>query len=220
MSLNEGNNRFHMTAKQTRQKKDKTKGSKEPEGEAAPPNPPEKKDAGSKSGAEDSAAAEREALNDRLLRLQADFENYRKRTLREREAERLRANEDLMQELLPVLDHLELGLKTAEKHKVESSVIQGFEMVLDQALGVLRRFGLEPMDAEGELFDPHAHESVALAPSDTTPRDMVLTQVRRGYRLGSQLLRPAQVVVSKGPATQEGVPEDDEMTRAEPESVE
>ena len=209
-----------MTEKQTRQKKDTMKKSKKGEGEATPPKSPEKTDTGPESRTEDSGAAERAALNDRLLRLQADFENYRKRMLREREAERLRANEDLMQELLPVLDHLELGLKTAEKHNVESSVIQGFEMVLDQALGVLRTFGLEPVDAEGELFDPHAHESVALAPCDTTPRDMVLTQVRRGYRLGSQLLRPAQVVVSRGPAEEKSVPEDEEMTEADPESVE
>ncbi len=207
-----------MTAKQARQKKEKAKESKK--GEAAPPPSAKKTETGPESGTEDSGSTDRAALNDRLLRLQADFENYRKRMLREREAERLRANEGLMQELLPVLDHLELGLKTAEKNKVESSVIQGFEMVLNQALGVLRKFGLEPMDAEGELFDPHAHESVALAPSDTTPRDMVLTQVRRGYRLGSQLLRPAQVVVSTGPVSEEDAPEDEETTRAEPESVE
>ena len=146
------------------------------------------------------AAEELRALKDRLLRLQADFDNHRKRTLRERNDLYRRANEDLMTEMLPVLDHLEMGLRTAREHGVQDSVCQGFQMVNDQLLGVLGRFGLEPVDAEGEPFDPNLHEAISAMPSDEAPADTVLTQTRRGYRLGELLLRPAQVVLSLGPA--------------------
>lgn len=145
------------------------------------------------------AAGECAALRDRLLRLQADFENFRKRTLREREATYRRANEDLMMELLSVLDHFEMGMKTCADHGVDQAVREGFRLVQEQLAGVLGRFGLEPVDAEGEVFDPGLHESIAAAPSGEQPRDHVIHQVRRGYKLGDQLLRPAQVVLSSGP---------------------
>lgn len=186
--------------------------------EKAPKTPPEDTDASETSepvsAEEERTEAPEEdpcaALTDRLLRLQADFDNYRKRTIRERENQRLRSIEDLILELLPILDHLELGLQTAKEHKVTPSVIHGFQLVLDQALGVLGKFGLEPIDAVDQPFDPNCHESVAVAPSETVPRDAVLSQIRRGYRLGTQLLRPAQVVLSLGSA--------DEKTKKAPKT--
>lgn len=196
------NKRNRMTMKT---KKDKTKKGSEPapkdaEKAGADAQAPQPVD---KDQAREGSDVQFAALNDRMLRLQADFDNYRKRTLRQRESERLRANEDLMLELLPILDHLEMGLKTADEHRIPASVRQGFQMVYDQALGSLRKFGLEQIDASDQPFDPHLHESVTLAPSESAPRDHVLAQLRYGYRLGSQLLRPAQVVVSSGPADAE-----------------
>lgn len=149
----------------------------------------------------DTLAQDNEALRDRLLRLQADFENFRKRTQRERGELVLRANEDLVGDLLPILDYFELGFHNAEAQGVNDSVVEGFRLVYDQMTSVLKRFGLEPLDAEGAVFDPHHHEAVTQIPSNEVPAERVITQTRRGYRLGDRLLRASQVVVSSGPPT-------------------
>lgn len=150
------------------------------------------------------------ALQQRLLRLQADFENFRRRTQRERSETYRRANEDLLHALLPVLDHFELGFENADPDDNNESVIDGFRMIFQQTLAALGKFGVEPMEAEGHPFDPHLHEAVTHVPSDDVPADSVVAQTRRGYMLGDRLLRPAQVVVSSGPvpepAAEEGEP--------------
>lgn len=148
----------------------------------------------------DRAQAELETLKDRHLRLQADFENFRRRTLRERAEAQTRAHEDLMRNLLPVLDHFELGLRSAAEHGAEESVLSGFQLVQSELLRVLERAGLSAVEAApGTPFDPHQHEAVTHAPSDLHAADTVVQQTRRGYRLGPVLLRPVQVVVSSGP---------------------
>ncbi len=138
-------------------------------------------------------------LNERLLRLQADFDNFRKRTQRERAELIATANADLIDGLLPLLDHYELGIQNARSHEANASVIDGFQLIFDQMMSYLGRFGLEPIDAEGQPFDPHQHEAITHLPSPEHPADTVMTQTRRGFRLGAKLLRPAQVVVSSGP---------------------
>lgn len=160
---------------------------------AAPAAPPER--------------SELDRLKDQLLRLQADFDNFRKRTARERAELGLRANEDLIKALLPVLDHFELGLKSAAEHQVDAAVQDGFQMVLNDLLAALKSCGVTPLDAHSAGFDPHQHEAVAHVPSDEYPADQIVAQTRRGYRLGDRLLRPVQVVVSSGP----GAPRDDGM---------
>lgn len=147
----------------------------------------------------EAEASELARVKDQMLRLQADFENFRRRVERERTEVYQRANEDLMKELLQVLDHFEIGIKTAEKHSAEKSVLEGFRMVSDQLMAVLSRFGLQPVDAEGQDFDPHHHEAVTHMPSEEHPENAVIAQTRRGYLLGDRLLRAAQVVVSSGP---------------------
>lgn len=147
-------------------------------------------------------SAEIEALKDRLLRLQADFDNFRKRTARDRAEMCARATEDLVRELLPVLDHFEIGLKSAAEHKADESVQKGFRLVYDQLQAVLARFGLVPVDALGQPFNAHEHEALAHVPSAEVPAGHVACQVRRGYRLGALLLRPAQVLISSGPPTE------------------
>jgi molecular chaperone GrpE len=147
--------------------------------------------------------AEEPVSRDRLMRLQADFDNFRKRTQKERGEWYQQANEHLMLELLPVLDHFDLGIKTAVDHDADASVVDGFKMVQSQLLGALKKFGLEPVDAESQPFDPHLHEAVTHLASEEHPEDTVMAQTRRGYRLGSKLLRPAQVVVSSGPAEED-----------------
>jgi len=147
---------------------------------------------------DDQAQAELETLKDRHLRLQADFDNFRKRTQRERSELQVRATEDLVAELLPVLDHFELGLQTAAAASADQAVRDGFQMVYDQLQAVLRKVGVTSFEAAGR-FDPHLHEAVTHVPSPEHPADTVVRQLRRGYKLGDRLLRPAQVVVASGP---------------------
>jgi len=172
----------------------------EGEAEAAGPEASEATEAPLSAGqTAERDTAEEEPLQSQLLRLRADFDNYRKRMQREREDVSRRSLESLMQELLPVLDHFELGLATAAKHQTDPAVMDGFELVYTQMMSALEKFGLTPIDAEGQAFDPHLHEAATHMPSDEHPEDIVIAQTRRGYKLGEKLLRPAQVVVSKGP---------------------
>ncbi|MDF7822880.1 nucleotide exchange factor GrpE [Pontiellaceae bacterium B12227] len=143
---------------------------------------------------------EDESLRDQFVRLQADFANFRNRTQRERVELYQRANEDLLLEILPVLDHYEMGLQTAEQHDADKAVVDGFKMVFDQFQNVLNKFNLEPIDAVGQEFDPHKHEALTHMPSDEFAAEICSNQVRRGYMFGDKLLRAAQVVVSSGPA--------------------
>jgi len=144
-------------------------------------------------------SAEIEALKDRLLRLQADFDNYRKRVTRDWADMCARANEALVLELLPVLDHFEMGLKSAGEHGAPETVMKGFTLVYRQLMDVLARAGVSPIEAEGGPFNAHEHEALAHVPSDTVPPEHVVQVIRRGYRLGHRLLRAAQVLVSSGP---------------------
>jgi molecular chaperone GrpE len=143
---------------------------------------------------------EDESLRDQFVRLQADFANFRNRTQRERVELYQRANEDLLLEILPVLDHYEMGLQTAEQHDADKAVVDGFKLVYDQFRNVLKKFNLTPIEAVGEVFDPHKHEALTHMPSEEYPAEICSNQVRRGYLFGDKLLRPAQVVVSSGPA--------------------
>jgi molecular chaperone GrpE len=154
---------------------------------------------------EEEAAApeveqEEESLRDQFVRLQADFANFRNRTQRERVELYQRANEDLLLEILPVLDHYEMGLQTAEQHDADQAVVDGFKLVYDQFQNVLNKFNLQPIEAVGQEFDPHKHEALTHMPSDEYPAETCSNQVRRGYMFGDKLLRAAQVVVSSGPA--------------------
>jgi molecular chaperone GrpE len=114
-----------------------------------------------------------------------------------------RANEDIMLEMLPVLDHLDLALATAAEHEItgpQAAVVDGFRLVSEQLLSVLKKFGLEPISAEGQPFDTNRHEAITQMPSETVAEGIVITQTRRGWMLGDKLLRPAQVVLSAGAA--------------------
>jgi len=137
-------------------------------------------------------------LEERLLRLQADFDNFRKRTLREREDLYRRANEDIMLELLPVLDHLELAFQAAGDNGSDHPLVKGFALVGEQLQQVLRKFGLTPIETEGVDFDPNVHEAIQHLPSDKVPENGIIARARSGYMQGNRLLRAAQVVVSSG----------------------
>jgi len=143
-------------------------------------------------------AADVQPPDDRLLRLQADFDNYRKRMLREKADIYRRANEDIMEDLLPVLDHLELALTAVGDADKHDSIAKGFKLVGEQLLSVLNKFGLSPIETAGVTFDPNVHEAVLHMPSAEVPENEIISRTRAGYMLGGLLLRAAQVVVSSG----------------------
>ncbi len=136
------------------------------------------------------------AAKDRYLRLMADFENHRRRAVREREDLVKRANEDLIAALLPVVDHVELALK--QQPGVEDAFAKGVRLVYEQLMAILTRAGLTAVEAQGQPFDPAQHEAILSVPSADVAENRVVQQTRRGYLLGDRLLRPAQVIVSSG----------------------
>jgi molecular chaperone GrpE len=142
----------------------------------------------------DALQQERDDLLDTSRRLQADFENYRKRVLREQTALVERATEGLVEQLLPVLDSFELAL-TNLGDDVDEKVRKGIELVYAEFYGVLERAGLERIAAEGALFDPNEHEAVAQDDGDGEPH--VGDVFRTGWKLKGRVLRPAMVKVSK-----------------------
>ncbi|MBR6021877.1 MAG: nucleotide exchange factor GrpE [Kiritimatiellae bacterium] len=160
--------------------------------EAAPEATPE-----SDSG-EPSLSPE-EVLRDRLLRLQADFDNYRKRMAREKQDWIALASENVVKDLLPVLDHFALGLENVPATPEAAAVAEGFRLIRDQLWAALQKAGLEAVEpAAGDAFDPAVHEAITQLPSPDIPEGHIVARTRAGYRLGAKLLRPAQVVVSSG----------------------
>ena len=136
-------------------------------------------------------------LNARVLRLTADYDNYRKRAQREKEDVRQFSNQDLLEKLLPVLDNFEMAI-TAVK-EADPSIKDGVQMIYDQLFAVLKDSGMEPIDAMGEAFDPNLHEALSQEETADVNEGTVVQQVQRGYKLNERLVRPARVVVAKAP---------------------
>jgi molecular chaperone GrpE len=156
--------------------------------------------------AEQLAAAKKEAAANREahLRAVADLENFRKRTVREKDELRQFAASRVLEDLLPALDNLALGLAATKAPNADlKTLTNGVEMVLAQLKGALANHGLKEISPAGQPFDPHQHEAISHAPSAEVKAEHVLTVVRTGYALNGRLLRPASVVVSSGKAKQE-----------------
>jgi molecular chaperone GrpE len=154
------------------------------------------------SAERDALAAERDCLADSLLRLRAEFDNYRKRASRELVEARVRAEGDLLTELLPVLDNLERALDAAEHHE-EGKVLGGVRMTRDMFANLLTRAGVEEVEGVGAPFDPLVHEAMLVQPSEHDD-GAVAAVLQRGYRQGDRVLRPARVAVSTGPGGSAG----------------
>jgi molecular chaperone GrpE len=137
---------------------------------------------------------------DRLLRLSADFDNYKKRAARERKEAVSFANENLLVKLLPVLDAFEMALAAANSDPAAKSLQAGIVMVGNQLKSALAEAGLEEIDANGKRFDPSLHEAVAQEETADVPEGEVIRQTRKGYKFRHRLLRPAGVIVAKAPA--------------------
>lgn len=149
------------------------------------------------------AAAKKEAADnyDRFMRTAADLENLRKRTLREKDELRLFSASRVLEDILPVMDNLALGLTAAKQANADLKTLTGgVDMVLTQLKSALGNHGLKEINPVGVAFDPHQHEALSHAPSADVKEEHVLTVIRTGYSLNGRLLRPASVIVSSGPA--------------------
>jgi molecular chaperone GrpE len=137
-----------------------------------------------------------------LLRITADFENFKKRVARERQDTLKYANEALLQKLIPVLDNFDMAVSAAAnaKEATAQSLQTGIGMILSQLRSILSDAGLEEIDATGVPFDPNFHEAVSQQETVEVPEGQVIQQLRKGYKLRDRLLRPASVVVARKPA--------------------
>lgn len=143
------------------------------------------------------------ALQDRYARLQAEWDNFRKRTADERAAERLRASEDLVKDLLPVLDDLERAVAHAKESGEGGSLTEGVDAILGKALQILGKHHVEQVEADGAPFDAMLHQAVGTQEDDSVPEETVVAVYQQGYKMGDRVLRPAMVVTSTGgPARQ------------------
>jgi molecular chaperone GrpE len=141
---------------------------------------------------------QRDDYYDRLLRKTAEFDNYRKRTDRERVQLSEAAAADLIEELLPLLDDMERALKADPGTEATAAIRRGVELIHKQLLETLRKRGVTALESLGADFDPHFHMAVSHEPADGRRDGEVVEQFRPGYMLGDRLLRPAMVKVTKG----------------------
>jgi len=146
----------------------------------------------------ETKTGEAEENFDRLLRVSAEFENYKKRTAREMVDFQKYANQSLLRELLPIIDNLELAIKAAAEaaDSTDTCLLDGVELTRKEILKVFENFHVEPIDALGKPFDPNFHEAVMREESDEHPENMVVNELQKGYLMHDRLLRPSMVVVA------------------------
>lgn len=165
--------------------------------------------------AERSLEDELAAAQNRVLRLQAELENVRKRSRRELEEQRRYAGLPLMRDLLAVVDNLQRAIAAAEQNHNASSLLEGVKMVAEQLGSVLMQHHCEPIVAEGAPFDPHLHEAIAQQPSTEHEPGTVSHVTQVGYRLHDRVVRPSQVIVAsvgqRAPESEEGIAPEDEV---------
>jgi molecular chaperone GrpE len=148
----------------------------------------------------DALTQEKAALYDQMLRRQAEFENYRRRVEREKVEFHSRARGEVLLELLPVVDNFERALSSLQKKDADAAGLRhGLELIHKQLKDALTKFGLEPVESVGQVFDPHLHEAVTIEPTDEHEENTIIEEFQRGYKLGEKLLRPAKVKVAASP---------------------
>lgn len=148
----------------------------------------------------DRLTSELQEINDKYVRLYAEFENYKKRINKDKEELVRYGNESLIFELLPVIDNLEMALKHSS-HDLNTGIVQGVEITLKEVQRVLEKFGLSLIDASGKPFDPAVHHAMTQVERDDVEEKTVVEEFRKGYMLWDKVLRPSLVAVSKKPFT-------------------
>ena len=159
------------------------------------PLPPESEKGGERQPLQETLAE----LNDKYLRLYAEFENYKKRAQREKEDLIKYSNEDILYHLLPVMDNLEMALKHSED-SVSEGLVKGVEITLREFQRVTEKFGLIPIPAAGRPFDPSVHHAMSQVERTDMEDKTVVEEFRKGYTFNGKVLRPSMVAVSKRPA--------------------
>jgi molecular chaperone GrpE len=147
--------------------------------------------------------AELAEFRDKWMRTAAELDNFRRRAARERDELRAKTREDLLKDMLPLVDHLlqaEATLKQSGTLDDNNPVLEGVRLVARSALDTFKRAGVEPIESVGKAFDPALHEAVSTMPSNEHAANTVAAEVRKGFKLNGQLIRPAMVVVSSGAA--------------------
>lgn len=148
----------------------------------------------------DALTRDKAALYDQLLRRAAEFENFRRRIERERSDAYQRARVEVLVEFLPVVDNFERALSSLENSGGDAEALRhGVELIHKQFKDALTKFGLEPVQAIGQTFDPHLHEAVTIEPTDKHKENTIIEEFQRGYKIGDKLLRPAKVKVAATP---------------------
>jgi molecular chaperone GrpE len=137
-------------------------------------------------------------LEDKLLRMAAEQDNFKKRMQRERETAFKYAEENILRELLPSLDNLERAVEQCQCSPDAGVLLAGVEMTCKGLLNTLEKFGVKPLAGAGQPFDPNFHEAVAMEPSADVPENLILQEYQKGYMFKDRLIRAAKVVVSKG----------------------
>jgi len=137
-------------------------------------------------------------LEDKLLRMAAEQDNFKKRMQRERETALKYAEETILREILPSLDNLERAVEQCRCSPDAVALLTGVEMTCKGLLNTLEKFGVQPMAGEGQPFDPNFHEAVAMETSTEVPENRILQEFQKGYMFKDRLIRAAKVVVSKG----------------------
>jgi molecular chaperone GrpE len=145
----------------------------------------------------DQLLADKVELNDRFLRRQAEFENYRRRVEREKADFFQYASSEAVQAMLPVLDDFERALK---QESIDKEYVRGLELICQRLVDTLKKLGLEPIDSLGEPFDPYIHQAIDRIETDTVEDHTILEEYQRGYNFKGRLLRPAMVKVAVRPS--------------------
>jgi molecular chaperone GrpE len=170
-----------------------------------------------KAGTEAATAEQLKELNDKYVRLYAQFENYKKKAAKDKEELTSYVKEEVIYELLPSLDHLDIALKHANEDESSGGLRQGVEMTLRELYRTLEKFGLKVIEAQGKPFDPEYHHAMSQVETDEVEEKTVMEEFRKGYMFGDKVLRAAMVSVSRKPGEQ-SEQEEDTGEEAEEES--
>ncbi len=167
------------------------------------PEAPETPEAAPQESEVEKLQRELAEMRDKFLYLQADYQNYRKRTAKDIADARIYGAANVLAPFLTVYDFLNMAKTAAEKSDNVESIRQGLNMILGEYVKAFDENGVAKLETVGQKFDPELHEAVAHEPSETVPEGEIIKEWTGGYRYGSKLLRPARVVVSAGPAKEE-----------------
>lgn len=173
--------------------------------EELPENPQQNEEVGEGQTQRLDKADEIEAVNDKYLRLAAEFENYKRRVQRDQSDTIRFANEKLLRDMLPTLDNLERAIQSGRNQDNVDGILKGIDLTYKHFIETLRKMGVTQVSSVGEIFDPAKHQAVGQVESSNVPENAIVEEYQKGYFLHDRILRPAMVTVAKAiPAAPDG----------------